>query len=407
MSANARCPARLVRDTDLSLFTARPLLASNAQRLRHFAREPPGLTALYLYFSKLHMSPYKKLGYLLFLLPTAVLGAMVLGARRFGHWELFGFLPLLVVFVVIPLVDLVVGVDEVNPNADEEAALRADSFYSLLLIACVPVQLATLGVGVYVVTHAPLGALGVIGWTLSFGIASSVLAITAGHELIHRHSRGMQRLGGVLLATVGYGSFKVEHVLGHHVHVATPEDPSTARRGDNVYAFVARALIGNVRRAYRLERAHANRRAETFRWFRSEVIGWAALTLLLLGGAAVFAGAAGAAFFAGQALVAVTLLEVINFVEHYGLARRPVGSRGGYQPTTPAHSWNSNYLVSNLLLFQLQRHSDHHANAARPYPVLRTLTVSPQLPAGYPTMVLMALVPPLYRAVMDRRLAAA
>lgn len=351
------------------------------------------------------MRPFKKLGYLLFLLPTAVEAAMILLATRFGHWDLFGFLPLAVVFVAIPLVDLLVGTDRINPSRDEEAALRQDRFYSTLLVACIPVQIATLGVGAYLVAHAPLGLLGLIGWTLSFGIASSVLAITTGHELIHRSGRGLRSGGGILLATVGYGSFKIEHVLGHHVHVATPNDPSTARRGDNAYAFVARAFRTNIARAYQLERAQAERRGQVLRWYRSETFGWAVLTVVFLALATAIGGALGAGFFVGQAVVAIALLEVINFVEHYGLERRSVGTRGGYEPTTPAHSWNSNYLVSNLVLFQLQRHSDHHANAARPYQILRSLEVSPQLPAGYPTMVLLALVPPLYRTVMEPRLA--
>ena len=270
-------------------------------------------------------------------------------------------------------------------------------------MACLPVQVLALAAGVVLVSRVPLSAAGFAGWTLSFGLASSVLAITAGHELIHRGHRGLRMAGGALLATVGYASFKIEHVLGHHVHVATPNDPSTARRGDNAYAFVARALYTNIPRAFALEKAHALRRNVPHGLAHSELVRWTALTAALAGLAAVVGGGAGCLFFVGQAVVAIVMLEVINFVEHYGLERNPVGTRGGYEVTTPAHSWNSNYLLSNLVLFQLQRHSDHHANAARPYQVLRSLEVSPELPAGYPTMVMLALVPPLYRAVMESR----
>lgn len=350
------------------------------------------------------MKPSKKLGYLLFLLPSLVLASVMWAAQRTGAWNAWGYAPLLVVFGVIPALDFWIGKDTVNPTRDEEAALRADRFYDAILVACLPVQLLALAAGVVLVSRAPLSPAGIVGWTLSFGLASSVLAITAGHELVHRGSRTMRAVGGGLLATVGYASFKIEHVLGHHVHVATPADPSTARRGQNVYAFVAHALCNNIPRAFALEKAHALRSKKSHGIFTSELAAWTLVTVLLGAACTLVGGALGALFFVGQAVVAIALLEVINFVEHYGLSRQPVGTRGGYEVTTAAHSWNSNYLLSNLILFQLQRHSDHHANAARPYQVLRSLEVSPELPAGYPTMVMLALVPPLYRAVMEPKL---
>lgn len=349
------------------------------------------------------LHPLKKIGYLLFLLPTLVLAGVVAAAARTGAWNAWSYAPLLVVFGLIPVLDALVGRDAVNPTPAEETELRADRFYTALLVACLPLQLGALATGVWIVTRVPLSPLGFVGWTLSFGIASAVVAITVAHELIHRQSRWLQRIGGALLATVAYGSFKIEHVLGHHVHVATPQDPSTARRGDNVYAFVLRALYTNVPRAIALERAHAERSKRPHGFFSSEIARWTALTVALTAAAGAF-GWKGALFFVGQALLAIVMLEVINFVEHYGLERKRSGR--GYEVTTPAHSWNSSHLLSNLILFQLQRHSDHHANAARPYQVLRALEVSPELPAGYPTMVLLALVPPLYRAVLEPRLAA-
>ena len=347
------------------------------------------------------LHPLKKAGYLLFLLPLVVLAVTFATAVRTGAWNRLGLVPLAVVFVIIPLLDVLVGRDARNPTEEEETTLRADAFYAALLVACLPLQLVVLGAGVWLVTHAPLSWAGFAGWTASFGIASSVVAITAGHELVHRRSRGLQWAGGALLATVGYGSFKVEHVLGHHAHVATPEDPSTARRGENLYRFVLRAFYTNVPRAVQLERERAARTRRTFGLFHSETVRWLVVSAVLVAASALV-GWRGALLFVLQALVAVSMLEVINFVEHYGLERRRL--ERGYESTKPAHSWNSNHLVSNLILFQLQRHSDHHANAARPYQILRALEPSPELPAGYPTMVLLALVPPLWRAVMDPRL---
>ncbi len=346
----------------------------------------------------------KKYGYLLFLLPPALPVLAVQLAERFGHWNLFAFLVPAVVFGLIPVVDFLVGKDAHNPDPEEETELRADSFYTALLVLCLPVQLACLGYGGYVVTHAPLSLVGKLGWTLSIGLVSGVIAINTGHELIHRRSAALQAVGGLLLATVGYASFKVEHVLGHHVHVATPKDNSTAREGETVYGFAARALARNIPHAFALERAAARRKGLAHGLFSSELARYYAVTLALFVAALVALGPSGGAYFVGQGVVAILLLEIVNYVEHYGLARRVVNERGAYEVTTPLHSWNSNYFITNLLLFQLQRHSDHHANAARPYQVLRHMEGSPQLPAGYATMVVIALCPPLFHALMSRKL---
>jgi alkane 1-monooxygenase len=340
--------------------------------------------------------PVKKFAYLAFLVPPATLFVSVFLAMRTGAWNAATLLAPFVMFVAIPVLDLVLGTDSENPV--DEASLRADRFYTALVVLCLPVQLCVLAFSAWVITHAPFSLAGKIGWTISVGLSSGALAINTGHELIHRQNRFLRAAGGGLLATVGYAGFMVEHVLGHHVHVATPEDGSTARRGENVYAFVARAFARNIALAVRLETAQRKRRKKSL--LHSELL-WAYLfTVALVLFAAYFLGVTAACFVIGQGVVAITLLEVINFVEHYGLARTKLPNGRAYENTTPMHSWNSNYLLTNLLLFQLQRHSDHHANAARPYQTLRHMPDSAQLPFGYATMVVLALLPPLYRAVM-------
>jgi len=211
--------------------------------------------------------------------------------------------------------------------------------------------------------------------------------------------------GGVLLALVAYGGFKVEHVFGHHVDVATPRDTSTARLGQSAYAFLLRAMVVNPLRAWELagERLRA-RGLPAWHW-RNEMYLWHGLTLLFAAGISVWLGIAGLVFFVMQALVAITLLELVNYIEHYGLLRdqRPDGS---YERVTPRHSWNDSHRLSNLVLLNLQRHSDHHAHAARRYQILRHHDDAPQLPTGYASLVLLALVPPLWRRLMDPRVAA-
>jgi alkane 1-monooxygenase len=349
------------------------------------------------------MHSWKKAGYLLFLLPPGILLASHALGRILHAWWLATLFPILFLFGVIPALDLVLGKDPVNPKAEEESALRRDRSYDAMLIACLPVQVASLAFGLWTLTHAPLTTGQRALWIVSQGLLSGVLAINTGHELIHRQSPWLRRIGGLLLATVGYSTFAVEHVLGHHVHVATQDDPSTARRGDNAYAFVARALYVNIPRGFALERDKLRKTGAGW-WRRSELLPLSMVSALGLVVCIAFAGGLGALFFLGQALVAIILLEVINFIEHYGLVRAPLPGGRGYVTTRPEHSWNSNFLLTNLLLFQLQRHSDHHANAARPFQVLRHMPDSPQLPFGYATMVLIALCPPLFRAIIHPRL---
>jgi alkane 1-monooxygenase len=361
---------------------------------------------------------HKKLGYLLFLLPPLLLPAMYGIGKFTGYWNIATLLVPFVLFFAVPAVDLLIGRDERNASGEAEAAVRADRQYTWLLVACFPVQLAALGFGAWVVRDAPLSLFGRVMWIVSQGLVSGIIAINTGHELIHRTRRSLRLTGGALLATVGYATFMVEHTLGHHVQVATEEDPSSAKRGDNVYRFMAFAIAHNIQRGFGLERAKLNRasagkqaggkpsdqagqareRAGVFGG--SELWPLYGFTVMLCVACALFAGVLGVAFMLGQSLIAIALLEVINFVEHYGLSRDRLPSGRGYVTTTPMHSWNSNFLFTNLLLFQLQRHSDHHANAARPYQVLRHMPDSPQLPFGYATMVVIALMPPLFRAVV-------
>jgi alkane 1-monooxygenase len=309
-----------------------------------------------------------------------------------------------VFFGLIPLIDALIGQDPANPAPEDEAALNADRYYRVITLACLPLYLALLVFGAWVMATAPFGVLGYVGWAVSMGCVGGVIAINTGHELIHKTSKLESTSGGLLLACVGYGSFKVEHVWGHHVNVSTPSDGSSAPLGDNVYAFIARAFRHNVPTAYRLEQANVARRGGVWSWWRSELNRLFAFTLSLATVCTAVGGWLGLAYFVVQGVVAIALLEVINFIEHYGLARKKLPD-GRYEKVDPRHSWNSNFVLTNLFLFQLQRHSDHHANAVRRYQLLRHFDESPQLPAGYAAMVVLALLPWAWRRVMDAKVA--
>ncbi|MGG2396161.1 alkane 1-monooxygenase [Pseudomonas sp. SH1-B] len=353
------------------------------------------------------MLALKKVGYWIWLIP-------VLGIPLSYHWSLgsahadaWAWLVITAVFGVIPLLDFVVGRDPANPDErDEVPALETQGYYRLLSLATVPLLLAMLAWSAWIfVSYEGWSWVGQLGWVLSVGTVMGAIGITVSHELIHKDAALEQNAGGLLLAAVCYAGFKVEHVRGHHVHVSTPEDASSSRFGQSLYAFLPHAYKHNFLNAWRLEAERLQRRGLPALHWRNELIWWYATSALLLLGFSLAFGWLGALFFLGQALMAFTLLEIVNYVEHYGLHRRKLDN-GRYERTTPHHSWNSNFLLTNLFLFHLQRHSDHHAYAKRRYQVLRHFDDSPQLPNGYAGMIVLALFPPLWRAIMDPKVRA-
>jgi alkane 1-monooxygenase len=321
-------------------------------------------------------------------------------STRTGHYDAWAFYPVLMIYGTLTLLDYLVGRDTANIETTSPAM---KTWLRWLPLASVPLHLGMLLYAAHFVATAPLSWLGMIGWIFSVGVIGGVVAINVGHELVHKATRIEQWAGGIALASAAYGTFKIEHVLGHHTWVATERDPSSAPRGANVYTFVPRAMLHNVANAFTLEAAKLKRRGYSAWSWRNELWWWSGFTVgfaALLG--ALF-GPKAVVFFAGQALVAIIHLELINFVEHYGLTRAR-DAKGRPIRVTHVHSWNSAYFLTNAFLFQLQRHSDHHASAGRRYQELRHHDDSPQLPGGYGAMLLLALVPPLWRRVIDPRI---
>ena len=315
------------------------------------------------------------------------------------HWVEMGvpWASIAVAFVAIPLIDALVG----HPRP-RSGPPRPIPFVRWIPRLQLPLQ-ATLLIGAVVLAPTlPMGQL--IVFAIAIGTVTGGMGITIAHELGHRSSRLDRASAKALLVTVAYGHFIVEHVRGHHVRVGTPEDPATAPRGMSVYRFIPRSVIGSFAHAWRLERMRLQRTGRPA-WHPSNwVLTGSLLSVALLGAAWWLAGPKAALLFVLQSVWAFVLLEIINYVEHYGLQRRRVGGR--YEPVREEHSWNADFTVSNWVLFNLQLHSDHHAHMNKPFEQLRTVADAPQLPAGYPAMILLALVPPLWFAVMDSRVPA-
>ncbi|RQR82643.1 alkane 1-monooxygenase [Burkholderia sp. Bp9012] len=307
-------------------------------------------------------------------------------------------------FGVIPVLDTLIGDDRDNPPEAAVPHLERERYYRYIVYLATLVEYIAFFTCVWIVgTHA-LAWYDYVGFALSLGAATGI-SINTAHELGHKTNRFERWLAKVTLAPVAYGHFFVEHNRGHHVRVATAEDPASARYGESFWAFLPRTVTGSIRSAWRLETARLERLGHSPWTWRNEVLHAWAMTVVVWGIAIAMAGKVVIPFLVIQAVYGASLLEVVNYVEHYGLGRRKLPS-GRYERCTPQHSWNSNHVVTNLFLYQLQRHADHHANPTRSYQALRHFDDSPQLPAGYATMILFAYVPPLWFRVMNPRVVA-
>lgn len=350
--------------------------------------------------------------------PTAVFmaTALVWGGNRLGLDAVtpaVWWIGPILVFVLVPSLDLLFGPDGENPPDDIVDALESDRFYRYCTYLYLPFQFATLVWACYLWSAGNLSWLGIdgglgvvseVGLAISVGVVAGI-GINTAHELGHKTVRLERRLSRIALAQSFYGHFYVEHNRGHHVRVSTPEDPASARFGESFWEFLPRSVVGSLRSSWRLERDRLVRLGRPMWTFRNEVLSaWLISVVLFAALIAVF-GIGIAPYLVIQAVFGFSLLEVVNYLEHYGLLRQRTAS-GRYERCSPAHSWNSDHLVTNVFLYHLQRHSDHHANPTRRYQTLRSMEISPQLPAGYATMLTLAYIPPLWRKVMDHRVLA-
>lgn len=319
-------------------------------------------------------------------------------ATGIGAWH---WLTLAIWYVVLPVIDSAVGADPNNPPESAIERLDRDSYYRILTYITVPMHYIILITAAWYVATRPMGGFDFLGLTLSVGLISG-LAINTGHELGHKKTPHERWLAKAVLAVVGYGHFFVEHNRGHHKDVATPEDPASARLGENIYAFALRELPGAWRRAWRSEAERLKRKAKRAWSLDNEVLQPLLITLPLYAALIAVFGPIMLIFLPVQAAFGWWQLTSANFIEHYGLLRQK-GADGRYERCRPEHSWNANHVVTNLILFHLQRHSDHHANPTRRYQSLRNFEGLPEFPSGYPAMFALAYVPWAWRRVMDPR----
>jgi alkane 1-monooxygenase len=290
------------------------------------------------------------------------------------------WLPVIFTYCVAPLLDLLLGTDTSNPPESAVPALEADAYYRRITFALVPLLWAAFVYAAWFSQTAPLSWAGQLGLVIATGGVGG-FCINLGHEIGHKRTPLERWLAKLILAPTFYGHFTIEHNRGHHRDVATPQDPASSRLGESIWRFVFWSL-------------------------RNELLQPALISLALWAALCLWLGPQVLLFLVPAALWSNFQLTSANYVEHYGLLRQQ-DAHGRTEPCKPQHSWNSNHVFSNWATFHLQRHSDHHAHPLRRYQSLRHFDAAPQLPNGYFGMFPIAYVPPLWFAVMDKRLVAA
>ena len=325
-------------------------------------------------------------------------------AALMGGWWIA--VPIVATWYLFSALDAVLGLssDNTDPQTDEGQLF----WYKAVTLVWVPLQFVSLFGLIWYVTGAPhLSGWEKVGVFFGIGVMTGTVGINFSHELMHQKNKLERTLGDLLLAMVLYSHFRSEHLLVHHRYVGTPRDPVTARYNEGFHRYYPRVLKQCWHSAFRAEKDMLARKGKAWTDPGNPFWRYWALQLGMLVLAFVLGGWTGLGLFAVQAGVAIWQLELVNYVEHYGLTRKHLG-KGKYEHVLPRHSWNAAHKASNWLLINLQRHSDHHYKPDRRFPLLQTYTEddAPQLPYGYPVMTMAAMIPPLWRRVMNPRVRA-
>jgi alkane 1-monooxygenase len=309
-------------------------------------------------------------------------------------------------FVIVPIADLIAGRDGENPPDEVLEQLEDDRYYRWVTYLFIPAQIGGLVWGSYLLgggtlpgIDEPLSVAAKIGLALGLGMVAGI-GINTAHELGHKKVEHERWFARAALAQTFYGHFFIEHNRGHHVRVATPEDPASGRLGETVWEFMPRTVVGSLRSAWGLEKKRFERLGTSHWSPKNDVLNAWAFSVVLWGGLMLAFGWQILPYLVLQAVAGIWLLESVNYLEHYGMKRQRLES-GRYERVNPSHSWNSNNIGTNVLLYHLQRHSDHHANPTRRYQALRDFKEAPVLPTGYAGMIVLTWIPQVWRRVMD------
>lgn len=314
------------------------------------------------------------------------------------------YLPVLIGFIIAPILELLFSADPTNLDTLGADRAKNSNYYNWLLYLIVPIQVGLLFL-FFNRIQDELTTVELIGRIASMGFLCGVLGINVGHELGHRtENRFEQFLGELLLMTSLETHFLPYHNFGHHFEVATFSDPATARKNEWLFTFWFRSQFGSYFKAWQVENKRLRIQNRPVFSIHNRMLMYTVFQVILLFSIFYFYNVQVLVYFLLAAIIGILLLETVNYIEHYGLVRKQKAS-GRYEVVTPKHSWNSDHIVGRILLFELSRHSDHHHRANKPYQLLNSHKESPQMKTGYPGMMLLALIPPLWFKIMNKQLA--
>jgi alkane 1-monooxygenase len=321
----------------------------------------------------------------------------------FNSEGILAFTPLLFAFGIIPLCELLFTADTSNLRDDEVEKALHNPLYDLLVYIALPIQYFTLYYFCFSISTTDNASIAkLLGCIFSMGIMCAVFGINVAHELGHRSKWYEKAMAKALLLTSLYMHFYIEHNKGHHKNVGTYNDPATARMGETLYAFWIRTITYTYLSAWKIEADRLKRKKRSVVSPQNEMLQFQCLQMGLVLLIAWYFSVFTALCFIAAALIGILLLETVNYIEHYGLKRKKVNEHR-YENAQPQHSWNSNHILGRLMLFELSRHSDHHYIPSKKYQILNHYDQSPQMPTGYPGMMLLATIPPLWFALMHKQ----
>ena len=306
-------------------------------------------------------------------------------------------------FVVIPVLELMFPIDNTNVSETESESLKTKKLFDWLLYLNLPIVYGLLIFGLFTISTTTLETYEFIGLILSMGIVLGVNGINVAHELGHRQTTNERFLGKALLLPALYMHFYIEHNYGHHLHAATKEDPATARYNQSVYSFWFTSVFRQYVSAWKIQKKLLINNNLSATSLKNDMLWYAFLQLFYLAIITFFFGTTGFIFALFSAISGFILLETVNYIEHYGLLRLKTKS-GRYERVKEIHSWNSNHVIGRIVLYELTRHSDHHYKTSKKYQLLDCHDESPQMPFGYPTSMVLSLIPPLWFKIMNKRI---
>ena len=316
---------------------------------------------------------------------------------------LFSFLVPLYAFFFLPILEILLPIDESNLEKDDISSKLKNKLFDWLLYLNLPVVFGLVIYTLNVVVSKPLETYEFVGLIFSIGIVLAINGINVAHELGHRQNTNERFLGKALLLPSFYMHFYIEHNFGHHLHAATPEDPATARYNQSVYSFWFTSTLRQYFKSWKIQKMLLKNNRKAFFSVNNDMLWYTFIQLGYLALVFVFFGSHGVLFAVLSGIVGFILLETVNYIEHYGLLRLKTDS-GRYERVQKVHSWNSNHVIGRLVLYELTRHSDHHYKSSKKYQVLDCHEESPQMPYGYPTSMLISLCPPLWFKIMNKRI---